>query len=102
MDIPDDEKRELLELINKKPTITVLNLQRPAVIPDINANSKALIADFDSEDDAILGLIFGEYKPGGKLPFELPSSAQAVIDQKEDLPYDSKNPLYPFGFGLTY
>ena len=102
LDIPDDEKRELLELINKKPTITVLNLQRPAVIPDINANSKALIADFDSEDDAILGLIFGEFSPSGKLPFELPSSAQAVIDQKEDLPYDSKNPLYPFGFGLTY
>ncbi len=25
-----------------------------------------------------------------------------VRDQKEDLPHDSKDPLYKFGFGLTY
>ena len=27
---------------------------------------------------------------------------EAVIRQKEDLPYDSESPLYPFGFGLSY
>jgi len=26
----------------------------------------------------------------------------AVKKQKEDLPYDSENPLFPFGHGLTY
>jgi hypothetical protein len=25
-----------------------------------------------------------------------------VRDQKADLPYDSEDPLYPFGFGLSY
>ena len=30
------------------------------------------------------------------IPFE------AVRRQKEDLPYDSENPLFPFGYGLTY
>jgi beta-glucosidase len=36
------------------------------------------------------------------LPFELPSSMAAVRAQKEDVPYDSLNPLYPFGHGLTW
>jgi beta-glucosidase len=47
-------------------------------------------------------LIFGQFTPAGKLPFELPSSMEAVINQSEDMPHDSKDPLYPFGFGLTY
>jgi beta-glucosidase len=47
-------------------------------------------------------VVFGKYKPEGKLPFELPSSMEAVKTQKEDVPYDSKNPLYHFGFGLSY
>ena len=53
-------------------------------------------------DAAVLDVIFGRFTPSGKLPFELPSSMEAVQQQKEDLPYDSVNPLYPFGFGLTY
>ena len=102
LDFPDKEKAQLLKLIQSKPTITVINLERPAVFPEINAQSKAVIADFSSQDDIILDLIFGRFKPTGKLPFELPSSMEAVFQQKEDVPYDSKNPLYPFGFGLGY
>jgi beta-glucosidase len=26
----------------------------------------------------------------------------AVRNQKEDVPFDSENPLFPFGHGLTY
>jgi beta-glucosidase len=36
------------------------------------------------------------------LPFEIPSSMEAVRKQKEDLPYDSEDPLFPFGHGLTF
>ena len=79
-----------------------MNLERPAVFPEINAASKAVIGDFASQDDVILDLIFGQFKPEGKLPFELPSSMEAVINQSEDLPHDSKDPLYPYGFGMAY
>jgi beta-glucosidase len=102
LDFPAEEKAQLLKLIQSKPTITVISLERPAVFPEINAQSKAVIADFSSQDDIILDLIFGQFKPTGKLPFELPSSMEAVLQQKEDVPYDSKDPLYPFGFGLEY
>ncbi|MEY4052440.1 MAG: hypothetical protein RIR64_1425, partial [Bacteroidota bacterium] len=40
----DKEEARLLKIIQSKPTITVINLQRPAVIPSINKYSKALIA----------------------------------------------------------
>jgi beta-glucosidase len=96
------EKERLLELIGKKPTVLVMNLERPGVFPELNAASKAVIGDFSSQDDIILDLIYGKFKPSGRLPFEIPSSMAAVEVQAEDLPYDSKNPLYPFGHGLTW
>ncbi len=102
LDFDDSKKAEILKLIQTKPTITVMNLERPAVFPEINSASKAVIGDFSSQDNIILDLIFGKFKPKGKLPFELPSSMTAVEKQKEDVPYDSENPLYHFGFGLTY
>ncbi|NHF59579.1 glycoside hydrolase family 3 protein [Flavobacteriaceae bacterium TP-CH-4] len=102
LDFPEDEKNKILVRTRSKPTITVLTIQRPPVIPDINAASKAVIADFECQDEIILELIFGKFNPTGKLPIEIPSSMEAVENQKEDLPYDSKNPLYPFGHGLTY
>ena len=98
----DKEEARLLKIIQSKPTITVINLQRPAVIPNINKYSKALIADFSSKDNVILDLIMGKFKPSGKLPFELPSSMEEVLKQKEDMPYDTKNPLYKFGAGIGY
>lgn len=98
----DKEEARLLKIIQSKPTITVINLQRPAVIPGINKYSKALIADFSSQDNVIIDLIMGKFKPTGKLPFELPSSMEEVLKQKEDMPYDTKNPLYKFGAGIGY
>ncbi|MDZ7612760.1 MAG: glycoside hydrolase family 3 N-terminal domain-containing protein [Flavobacteriaceae bacterium] len=53
LDFPEKEKVKLLELIRSKPTITVINLERPAVIPEISAASKALIGDFSSQDEII-------------------------------------------------
>jgi len=68
----EDELAEHLELIKTKPTTTIMNLERPAVFPEINAATQGLIADFDCSD------------------------------QKEDVPYDSKDPLYNFGAGITF
>jgi beta-glucosidase len=31
----------------------------------------------------------------------MPSSMEALRNQKEDMPYDSKDPLFPFGSGLV-
>ncbi|MCP4600166.1 MAG: glycoside hydrolase family 3 protein [Proteobacteria bacterium] len=102
LDFQGKEKERLLGIINAVPTIVDIYLERPAVIPEIAEKSAALLANFGAEDDVALDVIFGKHTPNGKLPFELPSSMAAVRQQKEDVPYDSENPLYEFGFGLSY
>ena len=102
LDFKGERLANILDLINTKPTITIISMDRPAVIPEINTASEAVIADFGSEEDIILDLIFGNFSPSGKLPFEMPASMEAVRQQAEDAPYDSQNPLYRFGHGLTY
>lgn len=98
----EEEKKTMLELIHKKPTIVVANLERPAILTGINEACKALLVEFGTSDEVLADLLFGKVNPTAKLPFELPSSWEAVLNQKEDLPYDSEDPLYPFGFGLSY
>ena len=93
---------EILDLLHTVPTIVVLYLDRPAVIPEISQAAQALLAEYGASDAAVMDVIFGRTHPEGKLPFELPASMAAVRLQKPDLPYDSEQPLYPFGFGLSY
>lgn len=102
LDFKQKERDSILQIMQTVPSIVNIYLDRPAVFPEINAKAKAVLADFGASDEALMDVIFGKAKPGGKLPFELPSSMDAVRKQKEDLPYDSKDPLYKFGFGLTY
>lgn len=102
LDFKEKELTEILEICKAVPTIVDIYLDRPAVIPEISKACKALLGNFGASDAAALDVIFGKAKPEGRLPFELPSSMEAVRNQKEDLPHDSKNPLYPFGFGLNY
>jgi beta-glucosidase len=102
LDFKGDVKAEILSLLQILPTIVVIYLDRPAVIPEISRSAKALLADYGATDEAVLDVIFGRATPQGKLPFELPSSMEAVRSQKADVPHDSENPLYPFGFGLSY
>ncbi len=101
LDFKGKELEETIALLQTVPTVVDIYLDRPAVIPEISAKAKALLANYGASDAALLDVIFGKAKPEGKLPFELPSSMEAVRKQKEDVPYDSENPLYKFGFGLS-
>ncbi|MCP5118062.1 MAG: glycoside hydrolase family 3 protein, partial [bacterium] len=77
-------------------------MDRPAVIPEVATGAAALLATYGASDRALLDVLFGKFNPTGKLPFELPSSMEAVDQQNEDVPYDSESPLFEFGFGLSY
>jgi beta-glucosidase len=92
----------LLEVAAAVPTVVVIDLDRPAVIPELAAAAAGLIGAFGATDAVVLDLIFGNSSPTGKLPFELPSSMEAVERQLSDVPADSQNPLFPLGFGLSY
>lgn len=98
----EEEKAKILNLIQQKPAVVIVNLERPAILTDIDHASSALVAEFGSSDVTIAETLFGLNNPGGKLPFELPSSQAAVEKQLSDVPYDSENPLYHFGDGISY
>ncbi len=100
LDFKEPLKSELLALLQTVPTVVVIYLDRPAVFPEINAAAQVVLADFGASDEAVLDVIFGKARPEGRLPFELPSSMEAVRQQLPDVPYDSANPLYLFGAGL--
>ncbi len=102
LDFKGEQKQEIIALLEKVPTIVNMYLDRPAVIPEIAEKCAGLIANFGATDTALLDVIFGKFKPEGRLPIEMPSSMEAVRNQYEDVPYDSKDPLYKFGYGLSY
>ncbi len=102
LDFKGERKQEILDLLHAVPTIVVIYLDRPAVIPDIVDSASAVIADYGASDRAVAEVLFGIARPQGRLPFELPSSMEAVRNQNEDVPGDSESPLFDPGFGLNY
>ena len=102
LDFKEPELSRILSLLEEVPTVVDIYLDRPAVIPEIADRSAALLANYGAEDEAVLDVVFGRAAPKGRLPFELPSSMDAVRAQREDVPYDSADPLFNFGEGLTY
>jgi len=98
LDFKGEALAEILDLLARAPTIVVIYLDRPAVMPEIAAACRGLLADYGASDAAVLDVLFGRARPEGRLPFELPSSMAAVRAQKPDVPHDSENPLYPYGY----
>jgi beta-glucosidase len=98
-----DEEYEAIKTASKAGrTVVVMYLDRPAVLANVQDKASAIVGNFGVTDGPLLDVLAGRFKPTGKLPFELPSSDEAVLQQKSDLPHDSIRPLYPYGFGLTY
>ncbi len=83
-------------------TVVTVYLDRPAILGNVRDKVDAVIGNFGVSDAALFDVLSGKASPQGKLPFELPSSMDEVRAQLSDVPYDTANPLYKFGYGLTY
>lgn len=104
-----DFPKETMDMIKKVaasgvPTVVAINLGGPLVVlpKELFSVTQATLMVFDVLDNALFDVILGKFNPVGKLPFELPSSMEAVRNQREDVPFDSKDPLFEFGYGLSY
>jgi beta-glucosidase len=82
------------------PAVAVLLSGRPIIITDEISKVGAFVAAWlpGSEAAGISDVLFGDYKPSGKLSFTWPSS----VDQLPINKGDGKKGLFPFGYGLTY
>jgi beta-glucosidase len=94
------ERDRILRICETAPTLIDLYLDRPAVVPEIAEAAAALLVNFGASDDALVDVLLGEAQPRGRLPFDLPSSMQAVIDSPSDVAFSTKNPLFRFGDGI--
>ncbi len=102
LEFTPEELGRILDVARQVPTVVDVFLDRPAILTEIAGAAAALVGSFGASDAAVLDLVFGRFAPSAKLPFELPSSMDAVLRQHPDVPYDSESPLYPFGHGLSY
>ncbi|KAF3058148.1 putative beta-glucosidase C [Daldinia childiae] len=97
-----EERARQETIYSKVPTIVDMMLDRPAAVPEVADQSVAMLASFGSSSEAFLDIIFGVAEPEGKLPYDLPRSNAAVEASKEDVPFDTKDPVFKFGHGLAY
>jgi beta-glucosidase len=84
------------------PLVVILISGRPVIIGDVLDKADALIAAWlpGTEGQGVADVLFGDYKPTGKLSYTWPKS----MDQ---IPLGVANPdpdkaLFPYRFGLTY
>ncbi|PPF59856.1 beta-glucosidase [Clavibacter michiganensis] len=83
-------------------TIAVPQLTRPLILGNVVENSDAVLASYGVSDEALLNVITGVAEPEGRLPFELPSTMDAVAAQSYDVPNDSASPLFAYRAGLSF
>jgi beta-glucosidase len=100
--LPEDQ-RELVAraAATGVPTTVVLISGRPLIINDALAHADAFVAAWlpGTEGAGVAEVLFGDHAPTGKLPFTWPRSMDQLPINVGDADYD---PLFPFGFGLTY
>lgn len=96
------EKARQAAIYKTVPTVVDMMLNRPAAILEVAEGAAAVFGSFGSGTEAFLDVVFGIAAPEGKLPFDLPRSQKAVEESMEDVPFDTKNPVFRFGHGLRY
>lgn len=84
------------------PTIVCVDMDRPAILTEFIEQVAGVLAAFGADDAALLDVVFGKHEPTGKLPYDLPSDMPSVAAQAADAAHDLEDPLFKFGFGLTY
>lgn len=101
LDFPQATLSRLRDLAAVVPTVVVVYLDRPAVLTDVAEVASSLLVDFGASEQAFVRVLFGDDPPRGRLPFDLPSSMEAVERSRSDVPFDTADPLFRFGSGLT-
>ena len=100
LDYPAEEVDRLNGLFARVPSVLDVFLERPAILTGLEP--AVLIGSYGTDDRPFVQVLFGEAPAKGRLPFDLPSSMAAVEASREDVPFDTVDPLYRFGTGLSW
>jgi beta-glucosidase len=85
------------------PVVVILISGRPMIIKDVLPQADAFMAAFlpGTEGLGLTDVLFGDYKPTGKLSFSWPKSVDQ-LPLNINVPKAKYDPLFQFGYGLTY
>lgn len=125
--VPPGVQEDLVKAVvaTGKPTIVVLLNGRPYCLPWMQEHVPAILEAFypgEQQGPAIVDILFGKVNPSGRLPVTLARSAGHIpctydykgygrgyyhqpgtpVEPGRDYVFDSPEPLWPFGFGLSY
>jgi beta-glucosidase len=99
----DPEDLAAIERVKRAgvPTVVVLISGRPLILDRALTLSDAFVAAWlpGTEGDGVADVLFGDYNPTGRLSHSWPRSMQQIPINVGDAAYD---PLFAYGYGLTY
>ncbi|WP_028050526.1 glycoside hydrolase family 3 protein [Cellulomonas sp. URHD0024] len=101
LDFPASEVDRVNAICAQVPTIVEIYLDRPAILTPFVDTAAAVVVDFGAADAPLLDALSIPGVSRGRLPFDLPRSMAAVEASREDVPFDTADPLFRFGHGLT-
>jgi beta-glucosidase len=94
-----------------KPVIIVLVNATTIADPHVNDSAQAVVEAWypGQAADAVADVLFGDYNPAGRLPYtwfadtaQLPDIIDYDMTHGRTYRYYTGEPLYPFGYGLSY
>ena len=102
-------QQEILDAVKaaapETPIVTIVTGGRPYILTWCDENTNAILEAYYPGQQggiAIGETLFGLNNPTGKTPIQFPRDMDSVNDQSGDVSFDLENPLYDFGWGLSY
>jgi beta-glucosidase len=111
--LPESQINYIHQLVEKKkgPLILVIASGSPVSLEGIEEHCEAILQVWypgEQGGNAVADVLFGNVSPSGHLPVTFPKNVEQLPDYESysmkgrTYKYMTKEPLYPFGFGLTY
>jgi beta-glucosidase len=101
LDFATDVVDHVRDVARQVPTVVDVFADRPAILTPIVDDVAALAVNWGASAEALLDVLSGASPARGRLPFDLPRSMAAVEASRPDVPFDTADPLFRFGDGLT-
>ena len=100
-------QQEILDaaVASGKPVVTVVTGGRPYILTWCDENTNAILEAYYPGSQggiAIAETLYGMNNPTGKTPMQFPRDMESVNNQEGDVSFDLENPLYDYGYGLSY